>query len=303
MNWTETGEWDDGLGIYIPTAKELDEFVRISGYTGSEPLPLLTPRRKTATVKDAAAQLMFTQGSAQSLPVVVAALRALAAPDFNLPGILATTGNVAVCAVYSGPKHEDYGLFAGGNTFGPRAGQNPSVGRAIALFLQNVCGATSTCLDMSTIGQPGKFGWCGAETAVAGAEGWEVEEIPAVTMHAVSGMIEIAYDDDYDAELLVSHLVDVLVPITHLTRKDSEPPRSPAVVVAPEHARVVAAAGYGRHELGRKLREGCLEEGGFGACKTRVYVMGGVGRKSLCLLPWSGGSLASSSPVVSGPKQ
>lgn len=147
------------------------------------------------------------------------------------------------------------------------------------------------------MGQPGKFGWCGAEAELAGMQGWESAEEPIVWALAVSGMIEIVYEFDYDDELLLDYLGGILVPMAHIGMGDGEPARSPAVVLAPEHARVFATAGYSRRDVALKLRERCLLGGGRGACRTLVYVMGGVGRKSVCLLPWSGGSLAGSSPV------
>lgn len=311
--WVEEQDWDDGLGIQVPTETELRKFVYAAGYKGEEVLTFENYCGEPTTIGDAAAQLMFTAGKPRSLAAVVAALEALAHERLNLRGVMTTTGNAAICLVFHGQSCEQYGLHSGSNSFGPRAGANPAVGRAVALFLQNVCKATPAVLDMATIGQPGKFTWCGAEDCNSTPHSWESQPYAAVTVLVTSGIAEIVCEMDHDAEALLAYIASVMASPLQVGASGPEVPRSCALILAPEHAQVLAAAGYDRHSIASKLGDQCvlhldalpssyqqwlLARGWTDPLRPLannsnllIFAMGGIGRKSAYLPPWSGGSL------------
>src|SRR5690606_11261901 len=99
----------------------------------------------------------------ECLPVVAAAVEALAAPEFNLVGIATTTGAAATAVIVNGPVAGRIGMNAGSNALGPGNRANTTIGRAVRLVLQNVGGARPGEIDMATIGQPAKYGFCFAE--------------------------------------------------------------------------------------------------------------------------------------------
>ena len=76
------------------------------------------------------------------LPVLVAAVRALARPEVNLRGVNATTHPVAPLLIVHGRVARDGGYNAGVGAFGPGNRANAATGRALRLILLHIAGAT-----------------------------------------------------------------------------------------------------------------------------------------------------------------
>ena len=96
------------------------------------------------------------------LPVIGAAIEAVAAGEFNLLGIrpdrIGDAGGDR-----ERPVAGAIGMNAAGNALGPGNRANATIGRAVRLVLQNVGGAIPGVGDMATLGQPGKYTFCFAE--------------------------------------------------------------------------------------------------------------------------------------------
>ena len=97
------------------------------------------------------------------LPVLIAAIEAMADPAFNLDSIQATTHPVAPLLIVNGPIAREIGLNAGYNAFGQGVGANLTIGRAVRLVLMNVGGGLPGTGDRSTQGSPAKIAYCVAE--------------------------------------------------------------------------------------------------------------------------------------------
>ncbi len=97
------------------------------------------------------------------VPVVLTAVRALAAPETNLRGVNATTHLVApLCA---GARRDRTHRRVRVRHRRVRTGQPPNatVGRAVRLVLLHVAGARPGSGDAATHGQPAKYTFCAAE--------------------------------------------------------------------------------------------------------------------------------------------
>jgi hypothetical protein len=101
--------------------------------------------------------------SGRCAPVLIAATVAIAAPEFNLRGIQATTNPGAVWLIINGPIAKKLSVNSGGNCLGPGAWANATLGRAMRLIQQNIGGALAGEMDRATQGQPGKYTFCCAE--------------------------------------------------------------------------------------------------------------------------------------------
>jgi hypothetical protein len=100
-------------------------------------------------------------------PVVLAALRGVLTPDYNLHGSLATTHPCAPMILVSGPLRGALGINCGGNCFGQGWRANATIGRALELILLNIGGAKPQVMDRSTMGSPAKFAFCFGENEEA----------------------------------------------------------------------------------------------------------------------------------------
>ena len=131
-----------------------------------------------------------------ALPIVLTAAEACLEPQFNLLGILTTTGTPAVVMIVHGPIAQTLGMNAGTNCLGPGNRANASLGRAISLVMRNIGGARAGTGDMATMGQPGKYSFCfpegddGTFPALTARRGF-YRDTDAVTVLGVSGTVEV----------------------------------------------------------------------------------------------------------------
>src|SRR5262245_27146988 len=95
--------WTDGLPIVPPTAAAVGEFLRWTDRNPREVIGILPPRQGAASVELIAANAVMAGCRPEYLPVILAAIEALADPLFNLDSIQATTHPVAPLLVVNGP--------------------------------------------------------------------------------------------------------------------------------------------------------------------------------------------------------
>ena len=95
--------------------------------------------------------------------VLVPLVRAACDERFNLHGVQATTHFAAPLIIVNGPVRRELGFWSRQNVFSNVARANSSLGRALQLMLANLGGARPHEIDMSTLGNPGKFSYCIAE--------------------------------------------------------------------------------------------------------------------------------------------
>ena len=155
-------DWCDGLPFVPPTAERV-RAMRAAAPGTDESLGLMPPLWRECAVEKLAVNAAMAGCEPAYFPVVVAAVRALLDPAFNLYGVQATTHPVAPLVVLSGPYARRIGLHAGSGLFGPGFRANATIGRAIRLILMNVGGGWPGRGDMATQGSPAKFAYCIAE--------------------------------------------------------------------------------------------------------------------------------------------
>lgn len=154
--------WSDGFPLMPPTEDKVDRMVDICR-GNNEPFPPMSPRRVVPTLRNIAANAVMAGCRPEYFPVVVAAVRAVLNPDYNLHGTLATTHPCAQMVLVNGPIRQKVGLNYGSNCFGQGTKANATIGRALQLTLLNVGGAKPGNMDRSTQGSPAKFSFCFGE--------------------------------------------------------------------------------------------------------------------------------------------
>jgi len=195
-------ELGDGLPLVPPTARRLEEM--LDGVADpARSHGLVPPLFGDLTARAVAYNCVLAGCRPPELPVVLSAVQACLEPCFNLLGVLTTTGAPAIATIVHGPLAQNLAMNAGTNCLGPGNGANATLGRAVSLVMRNIGGARAVTGDMATMGQPGKYTFCFAESdagimpSLPVRRGFEVLA-NMVTVLAVSGTMEVLPTGDGD---------------------------------------------------------------------------------------------------------
>lgn len=153
----------DGLPIIPPAPDLVARMVEKCGRDPGEVVGIVAPKNSPATVAKIAANAVMAGCRPEYLPVVIAGVEAITAPEFNLNAIACSTAGSAFLMVVSGPIAEKIDLNAGVNVLGEGFRANATIGRALRLVVINLGGVYPGKLDRSTMGQGSKFTCCVAE--------------------------------------------------------------------------------------------------------------------------------------------
>jgi len=236
--------WTDGLPVVPATAERVGDFLAAAGCAPEDVLLRETTRRRTITAETIAINAVLAGCRPEYMPVIVAALEAMADPAFTLHGAITSTGGSATLVVVNGPIRGALGLNAAGNVFGPGWRANATIGRAIRLITLNCLGASPGVLDRSTQGHPGKYSYCIAELEEENP--WEPlhvtrglpRETSAVTVFAAEGPHNVLSHYGERAESVVMALADTMAALGSFSPGES------FVVLAPEHVQILARDGW-----------------------------------------------------------
>jgi hypothetical protein len=317
----------DGLPIVPPVPARVRAFYRAAGMDPVRQLAVIEPSTRPVSVYDAAVCAVTAGCDPAHLPVVAAALRAVCDPAFNLLGIETTTGTAAPVIVVHGPIAAAAGVSGGSDCLGGSARANATIGRALRLLLRSVGGGGPAGMDRATMGQPAKLGLCFAENLARSpwpplhaARGLP-PETDAVTAVGISGTVEVVHAEDGDPREILTTLAGSMLIAGTAGSHGLLGGGSPLVVLSPEHACALDAAGYDRAAVQRALweravlpwerlapsvvarrrqtmdgPEGEAEKAGLRIAATPedilVAVAGGVGVKSTYMPSWGGGTRA-----------
>ncbi len=168
----------DGLPVIPPTPERVKRMLTGTKRDPREVIAALPPNMGPATIEKIAANAVMAGCKPEYLPVVLAAIEAVATPEFNAHGIMSTTWGATPVIVVSGPIRERIGMNMGMMALGYGHRANATIGRAVKLTLRNVGGAKPGDIERSTLGSIGKFTTCFAE--------WE-ERSPWEPLHVERG--------------------------------------------------------------------------------------------------------------------
>ena len=155
--------WTDGFPIVAPTVSKVRDMLRFSPESAGTVIGELDPLRGQAVVEKIAANAVMAGCRPEYLPVVLAAVRGIADPVFNLRGVQTTDENVTPLLIVSGPLARELGINAGIGALGPGWQANATIGRALRLVMNNIGGGWPGITSLAGIGQPGRYTLCVAE--------------------------------------------------------------------------------------------------------------------------------------------
>lgn len=247
--------WTDGLPIIPPTEDLVLEMLEASPIVGQTVLGDMPPLNGMVTIEKVAINTVMAGCTPDYFPVVLAAVRAVLQPQFNVGSITATTGGAAPVVIVSGAVAGRLGIHSGTAVFGSGHQANATIGRALRLTMRNLGGATAETMEKSTHGWPGKYTMCFAERQESNP--WEPlhvdlgfpPEVSTVTVSAVRGihtLVEATQETGQGVlETIVSSMTAGGVSGYYYQARGA----SPVVVLGPEHAAEIAQAGFSRQEV------------------------------------------------------
>jgi len=151
-------EWyPDPLPVVPPTVERVDRMLAGVGLDPTEVIARVPPNYGSATVEKIAANAVMAGCRPEMMRVLIPLMRAACDERFNLHGVQATTHFAAPLVIVNGPVRGELGFTGAGNVFSNVARANSTLGRAFQLILTNLGGARPGEIDMSTLGNPGKF--------------------------------------------------------------------------------------------------------------------------------------------------
>ena len=250
--------WTDGLPITPPTDKLVGAFLDAAGL-GSEDVVGVEPvRRRRITAEKVAIAAVMAGCRPEYMPVVLAVVRAICAPEFGLHGTTASTGGSAQLIIVNGPIRRVIGMNATHNALANASRANATIGRTPRLLILNVLGGAPGRLDRSTLGHPGKFTFCVAEdeedhpwTPLAVERGVPAGE-SAVTVLAAGSPHQLMNEWTRDPrELLETYAATMRANL--LTY--SIWPGNYAIVIGRQHRDVLIAAGWSKRDVREYVHE------------------------------------------------
>ena len=247
--------WSDGLPIVPPTAGRVERMLRHTNRAREEVVAQVAPGFGDATVERIAINAVLAGCDPEYLPVLISATEAVAAPEFNLQGIQATTNPVAVWVIVNGPLAKTLGVNAIFNCLGQGTWANATIGRALRLILQNVGGALPGEMDRATHGQPGKYSFCCAENEEASP--WEPLHVERHYSRELSTITVMGAESTMNMN---THAKDAGELVRAIAETMQHPPSNeythggePWLILSPEHAEILARAGLGKPEVKQRL--------------------------------------------------
>jgi hypothetical protein len=311
----------DGLPVVPPTPARVQAMLARTAWAPDTALVTgLAPSGATLTVRELAIAAVMAGARPEHLPIAITALRAMARPEYNLLQALITSHGSGHLLVVSGPLATAVGLHGGAGCLGPGFSANAALGRAVNLALVNVGRAVPGVADLGCLGSPAEWTYCFAEAPgpwpTLNAERFDAQTTTVLVLkaeppHGVT---------DFRSRTAEDLLVTLLDCCTSLGSNNAYLPGSLVIVLAPDHARRLAAEGWDKPALRAWIHAGAahpaaaLAPRGIAAVvpaadadgrvrvtrrpgDVEIVVAGGRGGHSAVIRPWSLASEAVVEPV------
>jgi hypothetical protein len=251
----EQHNWTDGLPIVLPTLDRVTAMLETVPADPTEMLGLMPTHWHPTYVHHVAVNAVMAGCRPEHFPVVLAGIRAVLDQRFNLYGVQGTTNPCGVMLIVNGPIRDAIGMNYSYNLFGQGFTTNATVGRAVRLCLINVGGGRPKSGDMSTLGNPNKYGSCIAEDESSSpwdpfhvSRGFAADE-STVTVHSATAPLNVITMSD-DADAVLNMVARALItPGGNALFLEQET----VVVFSPTQAHRIAKGGYSREDVQHEL--------------------------------------------------
>lgn len=256
----------DGLPVVIPTPERVSRMVLASGQDPDMVLGTMGPGQGIATLEKVAVAAVMAGCLPDYMPVVVAAVKAVIDPVFDLTEMQATTHCTAPLIIVNGPARHNCGpVCSSYGALGPGHRANASIGRALRLAMINIGGGRPGTSDMALLGHPGKFTYCLAEDEenspfppLHTALGFDRDD-SVVTVIGAESPHSVLFSGDADDPDNYSYLLQMLaIGLANAATNNAILTNGAATVVLnPDHAEVLHRAGLKREDIQAEIVARC----------------------------------------------
>ncbi len=247
--------WTDGLPIVPPTMQKVEEFLKYTDRSPDEVIGILHPSQSEATIWKIAVNGIMAGCRPEYMPILVAIVEVLAAPQFGLKHGGSTPGWEAMI-VLNGPLSQQLGFNYGIGVQRPGNQANTSIGRFYRLFVRNVPRFLPGTTDMATFGH--MFRAVVPENEKACAEmGWQPlhvmrgfdPEENVVTITSIRAISDPFSTAGENAERHLDYIVDWAKRMIEPYQASRSYVESHVLLLTPIIASIIAKAGYSKQDV------------------------------------------------------
>ena len=175
--------WSDGLPVLPPTEQRVGAILAYLERDPSEIVGVIPPGEGVATIEGVAINCAMAGCKPEYVPIVIAAIQAMLADEFDLAQVQTSAVGAVPCAIISGPVVKQLGFnYDRGAVSGDGSRANGTIGRAIALVLWNHGRARGGRLSHATFGHLGKYCYLLAERPPDDGNPWEQFHVTAADL-------------------------------------------------------------------------------------------------------------------------
>ena len=144
-------QWSDGLAIVPPTVERIREFLKYTDYSPDEEIALLPSSNLKATPWNIAANAVMAGCRPEHMPVLIAAVKAMADPSFRLTMSGGSTHSFTNFYIVNGPLARQLRIDHGQGLIANST--NQVIGRALSLIERNIAGYRIKETQMGSFGK------------------------------------------------------------------------------------------------------------------------------------------------------
>lgn len=267
--------WGDGFPIVPPTEEAVNRMLTGTKRGRHEVILKMQPGMGLATVEKIAANCVMAGCEPAHLPILIAIIEAMDVEEFVLTILAQSTGAHAPILLVNGPIAKQIRMNSEACCFGPGKDSvaNTAIGRAVRLCMMNIGFAYARIRDMDTIGSPIKYSFCAAENEAENP--WEPFSVEkgfkpgsnCVTAIPCQSLMEIEDMESDTPETLLRTFASSIDSMGWLGARSwlgyVTPPRMKvALLLAPDHARMIANAGWSKFDVKQYLYAKCRRKWG-----------------------------------------
>ncbi len=271
----------DSLPVVPPTIERVERMLSATNLPPDAIIARVPPNYGEATVEKIAANAVMAGCQPEMMRVLIPLIRAACDERFNLHGVQATTHFAAPMIIVNGPIRRELGFASGSNVLSNVARANSTLGRAFQLIITNIGGARPGEIDMSTLGNPGKFSYCIAENEEASRwtplhveQGFKPEQ-SAVSLFAAEAPHGVSEHYARDGRTLLKTISRSLATVWSYKMCGMF---EAVVLICPEHVRTLDRDGFTKESARQFLFENTgvpikefAADGGEGSQLTKLY--------------------------------
>ena len=275
--------WTDGLPVVPPTPDRVEGMLSGTDRDPDELIAAVPPKWGRATVEKVAINAVMAGCKPAYLPLILTAVEAMTAEQFNLHGVQVTTSHVGPMLIVNGPIRKQLEINDGFNLFGQGYRANATIGRALRLICTNIGGALPGELDRAAFGHAGKYTCCIAEKEEASPwdamhvnRGFEADD-STITVFAAAGPQTVNDHGSNTAE-------GILNTISENIAAPGNSSGETLLVIGVEHAKTISEDGFSKTDIRRYIADTTDQ---YSEEDLLVIVAGGpAGRWSIVVPGW-----------------